>query len=394
MAENSVPETAVIDNLATVMAEPQLHTLRDMLAMVLERAMQLEVTGEVGAEIYERVANRKSYRNGTRSRRFDTRVGTIDLAVPKLRSGGYVPSFLERRSRSERALVAVVQEAILAGVSTRKVTKLFRALGIESISKSQASELCAELEAKALAFRTRSLTKRYPDLMLDALYEKVRIDHAVVSQAVIIAYGVGEDGVREVLGIDVVESESLESWSTFLRSLIKRGLHGVKLVVSDAHLGLKGAINALLTGASWQRCKVHLMRNVLAHVGQRYKAAVGAELTSIFAQPTQELAERRTSEVVRTYRRHAPRAMEILEDGISDALNFLAFPRVHWRKLASTNPVEHLNRDIRRRTRLVGIFPSIASALRLITLVLVEQTEDWMAERKYMSADSLTPLYG
>ncbi len=394
MAEKNVPDSALIDNLAEIVAQPQLADLRTMLALLLDRAMQLEVGERVGADPYERSQSRQGYRNGTRPRRFDTRLGTIDLAVPKLRFGGYVPTFLERRSRSERALIAVVQEAVLAGVSTRKMTKLFRALGVESISKSQASALCAELDEKANAFRNRPLTKRYPYLMLDALYEKVRVENAVVGQAVVVAYGVGEDGIREVLGVDVVESESLESWTTFLRALIARGLHGVKLVVSDAHSGLKAAIATTLAGASWQRCKVHLMRNVLAHVSQRHKAQVGGELTSIFAQPTREAAERQAAAVVAVHRKALPRAMAVLEEGIADALSFLAFPRPHWRKLASTNPIEHLNRDIRRRTRLVGIFPNIASALRLITLVLLEQTEDWETERRYMSFDSLTQLYG
>jgi putative transposase len=235
-------------------------------------------------------------------------------------------------------------------------------LGVESISKSRASALCAELDAKANAFRTRPLTKGYPYLMLDALYEKVRVENAVVGQAVIIAYGVGEDGIREVLGVDVVESESRESWTTFLRSLIGRGLHGVKLVVSDAHSGLKAGIATTLSGSSWQRCKAHLMRNVLAHVAQRHKAQVAGELTSIFAQATRELAEGQTAAVVAAHRKTLVRAMGVLEEGIADALSFLAFPRPHWRKLASTNPIEHLNRDIRRRTRLVGIFPNINSA--------------------------------
>ena len=257
MAEKSLPDSALIDNLAEIVAQPQLADLRAMLAMLLDRAMQLEVDERVGAAPFERSEGRQGYRNGTRPRRFDTRLGTIDLQVPKLRFGGYVPTFLERRSRSERALIAVVQEAVLAGVSTRKMTKLFRALGVESISKSQASALCAELDEKANAFRTRPLTKRYPYLMLDALYEKVRVENAVVGQAVVVAYGVGEDRIREVLGVDVVESESMESWTTFLRALIGRGLHGVKLVVSDAHSGLKAAIATTFSGASWQRCKVH-----------------------------------------------------------------------------------------------------------------------------------------
>jgi putative transposase len=394
MAKNSVPPSALVDNLVAVVSEPQLADLRELLALVLDRAMELEVDQRAGAGRYERDADRQTYRNGTRVRRFDTRLGTIDLAVPKLRFGGYVPTFLERRSRSERALVAVVQEAMLAGVSTRKMEKLFRALGVESISKSQVSELCAELDAKATAFRTRPLVQRYPYLMLDALYEKVRVDGAVVSQAVIIAYGVGENGLREVIGIDVVESESTDSWTTFLRALVERGLHGIKLVVSDAHAGLKAAIASVFSGASWQRCKVHLMRNVLAHVAHKHKAAVAADLSSIFAQPTRELAERRAGDVAVTHRRSAARAMQVLDDGIADALNYLAFPQPHWRKLASTNPIEHLNRDIRRRTRLVGIFPNISSAVRLIALILAEQTEDWQTERRYMDADLLTPLYG
>jgi transposase-like protein len=394
MTKNSVLPSTLVDNLVSLVSEPQLADLRELLALVLDRAMQFEVEQRVGAAPYERHEDRREYRNGTRPRRFDTRLGTIALAIPKLRGAGYVPSFLEHRARSERALVAVVQEAMLAGVSTRKMEKLFRALGVESISKSQVSALCAELDAKATAFRNRPLVKRYPYLMLDALYEKVRVDGAVISQAVVVAYGVGEDGLREVLGIDVVESESLESWATFLRALLARGLHGVKLVVSDAHAGLKAAIASVLNGAAWQRCKVHLMRNVLAHVSQRNKAAVGAELSSIFAQPTRELAERRATDVAIAHRRSSGRAMQILEEGIGDALSFFAFPRSHWRKLGSTNPIEHLNRDIRRRTRLVGIFPSTASAIRLIALVLAEQTEDWQTERRYMNTESLTPLYG
>lgn len=394
MAKESIPPSALVDNLVAVVSEPQLADLRELLALVLNRAMELEVEQRVGAGRYERTGDRQPYRNGSRPRRFDTRLGTIDLDVPKLRFGGYVPAFLERRSRSERALVAVVQEAMLAGVSTRRMEKLFRSLGVESISKSQVSELCAELDAKATTFRTRALVKRYPYLMLDALYEKVRIDGAVVTQAVVVAYGIGEDGVREVIGVDVVESESTDSWTTFLRGLIDRGLHGVKLVVSDAHAGLKAAIASVLSGSSWQRCKVHFMRNIIAHVPLKQKAAVGSDLSSIFAQPTRELAERRAADVAVTHRRTSARAMQILDDGIFEALNYLAFPRPHWRKLASTNPIEHLNRDIRRRTKLVGIFPNITSALRLITLVLAEQTEDWQTERRYMNADLLTPLYG
>ncbi len=390
MATNTILEKALRGKLHDSASKIGLDDLRAMLEVLLTRVMEAEVSTQLAAERHERSEERVGYRNGTRDRRFDTRLGTIDLKVPKVRNGGYIPAFLEDRSRSERALISVVQQAVNAGVATRRVEKVFAALGIDVISKSAVSAMCEELDEMSTPFRKRPLTEAYPYVMLDALYEKVRIDKHVVSQAAVVAYGVGVDGFREVIGNDIVESESLESWRTFLRNLKDRGLRGVALVASDAHAGLKAAIAAELTGAAWQRCKVHFMRNVLAHVSRANKEAFAADLKSIFAQPTRELAEARLRAVLDHYKRSCSRAVAILEDGAPDAFAYYEFPPKHWRKIATTNPIEHLNRDIRRRTRVVGIFPSIASALRIITIRLIEETEDWSTERRYMDPELLS----
>jgi len=285
-----------------------------------------------------------------------------------------------------------VLEAVINGVSNRKIERLLAELGVRGMSKSQVSVLCKELDDKAKAFRERPLTEAYPYLMLDALYEKVRIDGKVLSQAVVIAYAVNDQGFREVIGVDVVEAESRESWTQFLRSLVARGLHGVKLVVSDAHQGLKAAIASILTGAAWQRCRVHLFRNVLAHVNQSRKAEIAAAMRGCFEQPDAAAAKATALTIIARYRKACAKAMEIFEAGIDDALSFMPFPIEHHRKLWSTNPIEHLNREIRRRTRSVGIFPNHASALRLITMILIEQTEDWAVERRYVSEESMQKL--
>ena len=278
-------------------------------------------------------------------------------------------------------------------MSTRKIERLLSELGVQSMSKSQVSALCGELDSKVKAFRERPLTLAYGYLMLDALYEKVRIDGKVVTQAVVIAYAVSEQGYREVLGVDVVETESRESWTHFLRGLVARGLHGVKLVVSDAHEGLKAAIATVFAGAAWQRCRVHLMRNILAHVAQSRKAEIAAAVRGCFEQPDATTAKAQVECIAARYRKICGKAMEILVAGIDDALSFMAFPIEHHRKLWSTNPIEHLNREIRRRTRSVGIFPTVASALRLITMILIEQTEDWAAEKRYVSEESMHQLF-
>lgn len=391
MAINSLRGVAAADLLA-LLAEQPADALKDLLQLILEHATNAQFDEQIGAAPFERSAQRRGWRNGSRERRFDTRLGTLELTLPRPREGGFTPGFLEHRKRSERALVSAVLEAVINGVSNRKIERLLSELGVRSMSKSQVSVLCKELDEKAAAFRQRPLTAAYPYLMLDALYEKVRIDGKVISQAVVIAYAVNEQGFREVIGVDVVETESRESWTQFLRSLVGRGLHGVQLVVSDAHQGLKAAIATVLTGAAWQRCRVHLFRNVLAHVNQSRKAEVAAAMRGCFEQPDPATAKLTAAAIVARYRKSCAKAMEIFEAGIDDALSFMAFPVEHHRKLWSTNPIEHLNREIRRRTRSVGIFPNHAAALRLITMILIEQTEDWATERRYVSEESMQRL--
>jgi putative transposase len=366
--------------------------LKHLFARALQGAIDMEFDQRVGVPHYERGQERQDQRNGSRSRRWDTRLGTVDLEIPRLRQGTYFPSFLERFGRAEQALIALIQEAMISGVSTRRIRKLAQELGIESFSKSRVSELCAALDEEAKAFRERPLTGNYPYLFLDAIFEKVRIDRVVRSQACVIAYGVREDGTRELLGLDVVDTESLESWAMFLRGLRERGLAGVKLVITDAHGGLIKAVESVFVGASWQRCKVHFMRNVLAHAPEACKAKLGAALSGIFTQPDQEAALATFAAVREQFQTSCGKAMGILEDGLSDALSFMAFPREHWSRISSTNPIERINREIRRRTRSIGIFPNVASALRLIGMILLEQTEEWQIGKRYMSEASMTQL--
>ena len=391
MTKTIIPRTADLDN-STLLGDAS-ESLKDLFEHTLREAMQLELEQHVGAQRYERSGERLDHRNGTRRRRFDTRMGSLDLEIPRLRDGAYMPSFLEHRTRSERALIALVQEAVIGGVSTRKVQKLVAELGITSLSKSQVSEFCIELDEQARAFRERPLTGNYPYLFLDAVFEKMRIGRTVVSQACVIAYGVREDGVRELIGLDIVDTESEASWTTFLRGLSDRGLMGVKLAITDAHGGLIKAVQTVLVGASWQRCKVHFTRNVTAHAPEAYKKKLAGDLQGIFSQPTAEAALVAYDSLRAKYLKTCGKAMQILEDGLSDTLTFMAFPREHWSRVSSTNPIERINREIRRRTRVIGIFPSVPSALRLIGMLLLEQTEDWHAGKRYMSEESMTELY-
>jgi putative transposase len=391
MTKMIIPRTADLDNTA-VLGDTS-DSLRELFEHTLREAMQLEFDQRVGAGRYERNGERLDHRNGTRRRRLDTRMGTIDLDIPRLRGGAYMPSFLEHRTRSERAVIALVQEAVISGVSTRKVAKLVAELGITSLSKSQVSEFCVDLDEQARAFRERPLTGNYPYLFLDAVFEKIRIHRTVQSQACVIAYGVREDGVRDLLGLDVVDTESEESWTTFLRSLRDRGLAGVKLAITDAHGGLIKAVQTVLVGASWQRCKVHFTRNVTAHAPEAYKKKLAGALQGIFNQPDAEAALVAYAALREQFGATCGKAMQILENGLSDTLTFMAFPREHWSRISSTNPIERINREIRRRTRVIGIFPSVASALRLIGMLLLEQTEDWHADKRYMSAESMAQLY-
>lgn len=390
MTKAIIPRAEYLDNS---LLGDQTDALKHLFQQALHGFMEADVEQRIGAQRYERGEGRVDQRNGTRGRRFDTRMGTLDLEVPRLRNGSYMPLFLENHTRCERALMAVVQEAILTGVSTRKIQKVAAQMGITSLSKSQASEIWAELDEEARAFRERPLTGKYPYIFLDAVYEKVRIHRTVESQACVIAYGVREDGRRELIGLDIVDTESEQSWETFLRGLRERGLTGVKLVITDAHRGLINAVATVFVGAAWQRCKVHFTRNVVAHAPEACKKKLAGALQRIFTQPDQEAALVAYEAIREQFGALCGKAMQILENGLSDVLTFMTFPSAHWSRISSTNPIERINEEIRRRTRVIGVFPSIASALRLIGMILLEQTEDWHADKRYMSEESMAQLY-
>src|SRR5690606_6726244 len=314
------------------------------------------------------------------------------LRIPKLRQGSYFPSLLEPRRRAERALVAVVQEAYVQGVSTRKVDDLVRALGLDGISKSEVSRLCAELDEQMERFRNRPLEGEYPYLWLDAKPIKVRQDHRVVNMAAVIAVGVTRTGQREVLGFDVGAAETYEFWLAFLRSLVARGLKGVRLVISDAHEGLKRAISEVLAGASWQRCRVHFLRNLLARVPKHAQAMVAALVRTIFAQPDLESAREQLEHVAANLDRRFPQAAALLRDAVEDVLAYLSFPAEHWRRIHSTNVLERLNRELARRCDVVGIFPNVAAAMRLLGALLEEQQDEWLVSRRYFSLESMAKI--
>ena len=360
--------------------------LRAMAELITDFLMEAEVTAKVGAEPHERSAERTTHRNGHRDRRWDTRLGTLTLNVPKVREGGYVPSFIEHRRRSEQALISVIQEAVVKGVSTRKIEAVLEQFGIAGVSAGQVSQLCTALDEKVRQFRERPLGEiRY--VWVDALYEKVRIDDRVESMAVVIATGVNLQGRREVLGLDVLPAESEESWTQFLKSLKERGLTGVLLVVSDAHSGLKAAARKVLK-AEWQRCKVHFYRNVLVHVPKRSQAEVSEAMKAVFVQRDEKSAKTKAAELVRLFQARFAKAMEIFEAGIDDVLSYLHYPQSHRVRVSSTNPLERLNLEIRRRTRVVGIFPHAGACLRLIGMLLVEKHEDWLTDDKaYLTFD-------
>ena len=381
------------DELASKLVETATSAedpLRAMAEMIADFVMEAEVTDKIGAEPHERSGERTTHRNGHRERRWDTRLGTMMLKVPKLREGGYVPSFIEHRKRSEQALISVIQEAVVKGVSTRKVEVVLEELGIAGVSAGQVSQLCAALDEKVRQFRERPLGEiRY--VWVDALYEKVRQDDRVESMAVVVATGVNLEGRREVLGLDVIPAESEEGWAQFLKSLKERGLTGVKLVISDAHSGLKAAVRKVLK-TEWQRCKVHFYRNVLVHVPKRSQAEVSEGMKAVFVQRDEKSAKAKAADLVRQFQSRFARAMEVFEAGIDDVLSYLHYPQPHRMRIASTNPLERLNLEIRRRTRVVGIFPHAAACLRLIGMLLVEKHEDWLTDDKaYLTFDD-TPV--
>jgi len=373
------------------MSEPD--PMLSMLEWLCAQLMEAEVSGIVGAEKNVHCPERKAYRCGYRPRRLDTRMGTMYLMVPKVRNGGYVPFFVTERKRSEAALIQVVQEAFVQGVSTRKMEKLARSLGIENLSRSQVSEMTKGLNDQVREFCSRSLADtRYPVIWTDALYEKVRFDGRVISMAVFIVCGVNEQGRREVLAVEPMLEESKESYSQLFQSLRRRGLKTPSLVVSDANKGLAAAIQENFPGASWQRCKVHFMRNILAHLPQKEKKSFAAQLKEIWSAPTAELARRRAEELAGQYGKRFPKAIEILMEGLEDSLAFYAFPELDARKISSTNMLERLNKEIRRRTNVVGIFPNPDSYLRLVATYLIEYAEDWSVSRAYLNPKSIQTL--
>lgn len=376
-----------------LLEEQDGDVLREGIRVLSQALMETEVSGVIGAERHQRTDERTTYRNGYRTRTWDTRVGTIELAIPKLREGTYFPSLLQPRRRAEHALLAVIQEAYVHGVSTRKVDDLLKALGLDGISKSEVSRICGELDPHVEAFRLRPLSGEHPYLWVDATYHKVRVDGHVTSQATVVAVGVTAEGERQVLGVDVGPSEDRAFWTAFLRGLVKRGLRGVRLVISDAHEGLKQAIATVLTGATWQRCRVHFMRNLLATLPHGAREPIAAIVRTIFAQPNHATAMAQLRKVADGLRGRFPRTATLLEEAAEDVLAYRLFPSEHQRQLYSTNVLERLNKEIKRRSNVVGIFPSPKSTLRLIGALLLEQDDEWaVAERRYFSAESMKQL--
>lgn len=365
--------------------------LRDMIQYVAQRLMELDTEGLCAAAYGERSPERANSRNGYRERLWQTRAGAVDLKIPKLRKGSYFPGFLEPRRAGEKALAAVIQEAYIQGVSTRSVDELVKAMGMSGISKSQVSRLCADIDERVNAFLNRPIEGDWPYLWIDATYMKVREAGRIVSVAVIIAVGVNTDGVREVLGMAVGPSEAEPFWTSFLRSLTRRGLRGVKLVIADSHEGLKAAAAKVLK-ATWQRCKVHFLRNALAHAGKGQRQMVLAMINTVFAQETLDAAIAQWRVVADQLRSKFPKLAAMLDRSEPDVLAYMSFPKAHRTQIHSTNPLERLNAEIKRRTDVVGIFPNEAAITRLVGALLLEQSDEWSLQRRYMQLEGLQAL--
>ena len=377
---------------ALVEKSADAELLREMIGFAAQRLMELDVEALTGAPHGVRDPERINRRNGYRDRIWETRAGTVELRIPKLRKGSYFPGFLEPRRTAEKALTAVIQEAYVQGISTRSVDDLVKALGMTGISKSQVSRLCAEIDDKVRTFLDRPLEGEWPYLWLDATYLKVRQNGRIVSVAAIIAVGVNGDGRREVLGLAIGASEAETFWIEFLRSLARRGLRGVKLVISDAHEGLKAAVAKVLH-ASWQRCRVHFMRNVLAHAGKQGRRVVAAFIGTAFAQNDAEAARRQWRAVADQLRAKVPKLAALMDEAEADVLAYMGFPPAHRVKLHSTNPIERLIGEIKRRTEVVGIFPNEDAIVRLVGAVLLEQNDEWAVQRsRYMTLETIAPL--
>jgi putative transposase len=390
MAKSRMDVTAFVGKL---LKEDDADVLKEGVQVLSQALMEAEVSAQIGALPYERSTERTAYRNGYRKRTWDTRVGTIELKIPKVTAGSYFPSLLEPRRRAEKALHAVVVEAYVKGVSTRKVDDLVRSLGIDGISKSEVSRICKALDQEVEAFRSRAIDEECPYVILDATFHKVRELDRVVSVACVVAVGVTAEGERRVLGVDCGPSEDEAFWTRFLRDIVKRGLHGVRLVVSDSHQGLKAAIAKVLSDCQWQRCRVHFMRNLLSSVPRAAQETVAAFVRTIFYQPDHITAMAHLRQVAGMLRPRFNEASELLEDAAEDILAHMHFPKEHRRRLHSTNTVERLHLEIKRRTRVIGIFPNRAALMRMVGTLLQEQDDEWqVAERRYFSIESMNKI--
>ena len=391
----ALSQSALSELLDAIRAGGSVDVMREAMTFVLQELIELEAAQAIGADRYERSDGRTTHRNGSRNRLLSTKAGDVELRIPKLRSGSFFPALLEPRRRIDRALWAVVMEAYVHGVSTRKVDDLVAALGIDAgISKSEVSRICGELDAVVATFRDRPLGHaRFPYVFLDATYVKAHEGASVVSKAIVIATGVTASGDREVLGLAVGDSEDGAFWTAFLRSLRARGLAGVRLVISDAHEGLKAAIGAVLLGAAWQRCRVHFLRNILTRIPKGSAEMVLAAIRTIFAQPDGAAVAEQLDEIAAKLEPRFPTVAAMLVEAKEDVLAFTAFPISHWRKIWSTNPLERVNKEIKRRTNVVGIFPNEAAVMRLAGAVLLEIHDEWaVAERRYLSEGSMALL--
>jgi putative transposase len=377
---------------ALVEKSPDADFLREMIGFAAERLMELEVGALTGAGYGEKSGERLAQRNGYRERDWHTRAGTVELKIPKLRKGSYFPGFLEPRRLAEKALTAVIQEAYIQGISTRSVDDLVQAMGMTGISKSQVSRLCEEIDERVKAFLERPLEGDWLYVWIDATYVKVRQNGRVVSVAVIIAVGVNADGRREILGLDIGPSEAETFWTGFLRKLTRRGLRGVKLVISDAHEGIKAAVSKVLS-TTWQRCRVHFMRNALAHAGKSGRRVVSAFIATAFAQDDAEAAKAQWRRVADQLRPSVPKLATFMDEAETDVLAYMTFPQAHRVKLHSTNPLERLNGEIKRRTEVVGIFPNEAAITRLVGAILLEQNDEWAVQRqRYMTLETMSAV--
>ena len=391
MPPKNVQENEMVRNLVTELLPRDLF--RETLSAALREVMEAEVRALCSAGYGERSEGRQNSRNGYRDRDLETRMGTVPLAIPKVRQGSYFPSFLEPRRRWEQAFVNVVSEAYVLGVSTRKVEELIEAMGAKGMSKSEVSRMAASLDASVQTFRERPLEKRYPYLWLDALYVKVREGGRTVGKAVLIATAVSETGEREILGVDVASGEMESCWRRFLESLVARGLTGVQLAISDAHTGLRKAIAGVLVGSTWQRCTVHFLRNVLALLPKTAQALAAAAFRTALMQPTVEAAREHFGKAIEVLGPRYAEAARCAREAEDDVLAYMSFPVAHWRQIRSTNPLERLNKEVRRRTDVVGIFPNDAALLRLVTMLLVEQHDEWSVGRRYFSLESMAALF-